>query len=256
MRKLTIIALLLSSSLGFSEPAGKAGEDSGKWIPLFNGKDLSGWTPKFAGSQLGTNPGEAFRVRDGKLVLDYSKWEKFNGEFGHLFHKDTFSHYKLRAEYRFVGTQVKGGPGWARRNNGLMIHGQTAESMENNQKFPDSIEVQLLGGLGQGPRPTANLIMVGGCKALIDGKPNKTRITNSSSETFDGDQWVTVELEVHGSELIKHFVNGKLVMEATKFQKKDGTPLDKGTISIQAETAPIEFRKIAVMPLTNPTSKK
>ena len=255
MYRSTFIALLLSSSLGFSAPAGTAGEDSGKWIPLFNGKDLSGWTPKFAGSNLGENLKDTFRVRDGKLVVDYSNWDKFSGEFGHLFHKDTFSHYKLRAEYRFVGTQIKGGPGWAKRNNGLMIHGQSAESMGKNQNFPDSIEVQLLGGLGQGPRPTANLIMVGGCKALIDGKPNKARITDSSSGTFDGDQWVTVELEVHGGALIKHFVNGKLVMEATKFQKKDDAPLDKGTISIQAETAPIEFRKIELLPLKSDPKK-
>lgn len=249
MNRATIIALLLSSSLGFAAPAEKAAKDSGKWIPLFNGKDLTGWTPKFAGSKAGENLHDTFRVRDGKLVVDYSNWEKFDGEFGHLFYKDKFSHYKLRAEYRFVGEQVKGGPGWAMRNNGLMIHGQTAESMEKDQKFPDSIEVQLLGGLGKGPRPTANLIMVGGCSALINGKKNEKRITNSSSDTFDGDQWVTVTLEVHGADVIKHFVNGKLVMEATEFVKKDGSPLDSGTISIQGETAPIEFRKIELLPL-------
>ena len=249
MIKATALALLVSSSLGFAAPAGDSAKDSAKWIPLFNGKDLTGWTPKFSGSEAGVNLRDTFRVRDGKLVVDYSNWEKFNGEFGHLFYKDQFSHYKLRAEYRFVGEQVQGGPEWAQRNNGLMIHGQTAESMKKNQDFPDSIEVQLLGGLGKGPRPTANLIMVGGCKALIDGKPNKKRITNSSSDTFHGDQWVTVELEVHGADVIKHFVNGKLVMEATKFEKKDGTPLAEGTISIQGETAPIEFRKIDLLPL-------
>ena len=46
------------------------------------------------------------------------------------------SHYKLRVEYRFVGEQVKGGPGWAWRNNGVMIHGQSAESMSKDQDFP------------------------------------------------------------------------------------------------------------------------
>ena len=60
----------------------------------------------------------------------------------------------IAAEYRFVGEQVKGGPDWARKNSGVMLHGQTAETMLKDQDFPISIEVQLLGGPGNGePRP-------------------------------------------------------------------------------------------------------
>ena len=129
-----------------------------EWIQLFNGKDLTGWTPKIRGHELGDNYADTFRVVDGKLVVSYEDYtpadsmsvtnpEKpgFN-KFGHLFYKDKFSHYVLRAEYRFVGEQIANGPRWARKNNGLMIHGQDPATMTKNQMFPASIEVQLRGG--------------------------------------------------------------------------------------------------------------
>lgn len=219
------------------------------WVPLFNGKDLEGWIPKFAGHEAGVNLRDTFKVVDGMLTVDYSGWKKFKGEFGHLFHEGNHSNYRLRAEYRFIGEQIKGGPGWALRNNGIMIHGQPAESMKKDQPFPNSIEVQLLGGLGEGPRSTANLIMVKGQRVLIDGEPNKARITGSNSPTFDGDQWVEVEVEVRGSELIRCSVNGEVVIEAREAKHPDGSPMDSGSISIQAETHPIQFRRIDILEL-------
>jgi hypothetical protein len=46
----------------------------------------------------------------------------------------------------------------------------------------------------------------------MDGKLIKQHCTNSKSKTYDGDQWVTVEVEVHGDKTIKHFVNGEEVL--------------------------------------------
>ena len=63
----------------------------------------------------GDNFGETFRVEEGVLRVVYDAYETFDGKFGHLFYKDKFSHYILRVEYRFVGQQASGGPGWARR---------------------------------------------------------------------------------------------------------------------------------------------
>ena len=98
--------------------------DPKDWIQLFNGKDLTGWTPKFAHHDLGENFNDTFRVEDGLLEVRYDKWPSFTDEFGHLFYKDPFSYYLLAAEYRFVGEQVptRGPLAWAIRNNGLMIH--------------------------------------------------------------------------------------------------------------------------------------
>ena len=243
-----------------------------EWIQLFNGKDLTGWTAKIRGHELGENYADTFRVVDGKLVVSYDKYTEadsmsvtdpkkpaFN-KYGHLFYKDTFSHYVLRVEYRFVGEQIKNGPNWAIRNNGSMIHGQDPALMEKNQMFPASIEVQLLGGRGPGakPKPTMNLCTPG-TNVVIDGKLFKPHCTSSTAAIYEGDQWVTVEVEVLGSKVIRHRVEGRTVLEYTQPQldpnDRGGFPMSKiikdgkllleeGTISIQSESHPTEFRKI------------
>jgi hypothetical protein len=232
------------------------------WIQLFNGRDLNDWTVKFAKHDLGVNLNDTFRVEDGMLKVRYDKWGKFNSEFGHIFYKDAFSYYLLAAEYRFVGEQVAGGPAWAVRNNGLMLHAPNPRTMLRDQDFPISIEVQLLGGFGDGkPRTTANLCTPG-TNVVIKGALVTAHCVNSISKTYDGDQWVRVEVLVHGDELIRHTVDGQTVLEYTKPQigggnvapvdpaiKIDGTPLTGGFISLQAETAPTDFRKVELLNL-------
>ena len=237
---------------------------AGDWIQMFNGKDLSGWDIKFAKHELNDNYLNTFRVEDGLLKVRYDKWTAFNGEFGHIFYKQPFSYYLVAAEYRFVGNQVTGaGPqlAWALRNNGIMIHGQSAESMGLNQDFPISLEVQLLGGLGRGARPTGNLCTPG--TNVHFGDTLITRhCTNSTSKTYDGDQWVRVEALVLGDSLIKHIVNGDTVLTYRKPEMGGGSanntkpgvlvngkPIAEGSISLQAETAEIDFRKVEILNL-------
>jgi hypothetical protein len=232
------------------------------WLQLFNGRDLNDWTPKFAKHELGENFRNTFRVEDGLLKVRYDQWPSFDAEFGHLFYKDSFSYYTLAAEYRFAGDQVKGGPAWAIRNNGLMLHSPPPKTMLKDQDFPISLEVQLLGGLSDGkPRTTANLCTPG-TNVVMNGQLHTAHCTNSTSKTYDGDQWVRVEVVVHGNDLMRHVVEGQTVLEYTKPQigggavapvdpavKVDGTMLSGGYISIQAETAPADFRKIELLNL-------
>jgi len=143
------------------DPAVPRPADPRDWIQLFNGKDLADWTIKFAKHNLGENLYNTFRAEDGLLKVRYDQWPSFNAEFGHIFYKDAFSYYLLAAEYRFVEQQVAGAPAWANRNNGLMLHSPHPGTMLKDQDFPISLEVQLLGGLGAGPRTTANLCTPG-----------------------------------------------------------------------------------------------
>ncbi len=241
-----------------------AAEDKGEdeqWVSLFNGKDLTGWTPKVTGYEAGENPGDIFRVEDGLLTVSYDGFDKFEGQFGHLFYKDTFSHYRLRLEVRFVGEQLAGGPGWANRNSGIMVHGQTPQSMAKNQNFPVSLEVQLLGGKSDGKdRPTANLCTPG-THVVMNGKLHKAHCKNSASKTYHGQQWVKVEVEVRGNDLIKHIVDGEVVMQYAKpqYDPKDKTAqklikdgdltISEGTISLQAESHNCQFRNVEVLVL-------
>ncbi len=249
--------LVLPSALAAKKPAEKKKE---QWVQLFNGKDLTGWMPKFAGYALGENYLDTFGVKDGLLTVSYDKWKKFNGKFGHLFYKKEFKNYRLRVEYRFIGDQVAGGAGWATRNNGLMILGQKPETMRKTQSFPVSIEVQLLGGLGKGKRATGNLCTPG-TNVVMDGKLITPHVIKSTAKTYDGDQWVILEVEVLGNR-VRHIVEGKTVLEYTdpQLDPRDGDAkallkagaskiIHSGTISIQAESHPTQFRKIEIMEL-------
>lgn len=235
-----------------------------KWTPLFNGKNLDGWQVKIRGYELGENFGNTFRVEDGLLKVGYDQYDAFDARFGHLFYKQPFSHYRLRVEYRFVGQQAAGGPGWAVRNSGVMIHGEQPETMTKDQEFPTSIEVQLLGGSGSGKRPTANLCTPG-THVVMDGELIKRHCTSSKSETYHGEQWVTVEVEVRGNELIRHIIDGQTVLSYTQPQLDDGDAhakmlaekngellLSGGTISLQSESHPVEFRKVEILDLAGP----
>lgn len=231
------------------------------WRPLFNGTDLKGWTAKIRGHDLGSDPYGTFRVEDGLLTVGYEGYETFDSRFGHLFYSEPFSHYELRIEYRFVGDQADGGPDWAFENSGVMIHAQSPESMLRDQDFPISIEAQLLGGDGVADRPTANLCTPG-THVEIDGALIETHCVQSTSPTFHGDQWVTVDLWVRGDSTIVHVVDGDTVLAYERpvigggvvdgfdpSVKRDGTPLREGYIALQSESHPIQFRQVLIREL-------
>ncbi len=243
------------------------------WVQMFNGKDLNDWDIKFAGSPVGVNYRDTYRVEEGLLKVRYDHWPDFNGEFGHIFYKKPYSYYIVAAEYRFVGEQVKGAGGgnsWAIRNNGIMVHSQSAQSMGLKQDFPISLEVQLLGGLGKGTRTNGNLCTPG-TNVVMNDQLITTHCINSSSLTYDGDQWVRVEAMVLGDSVIKHIVNGDTVLTYNKPQMgggaanytnpgvlMEGKLLSEGYITLQAETAPIDFRKVEIVNLKgcmNPTDQ-
>ncbi len=255
------LQLRTGTDLGTPQPADvptASKMEPGQWYPLFNGQNLNGWVPKFTYHELGENRLNTFRVEDGLLRVAYDNWtDNFNAVFGHLTFTQPFSHYRLRVEYRFIGDQVKGGPGWAWRNNGLMLHGQPPETMTLDQEFPASIEVQLLGGDGMHKRPTVNLCTPG-TNVVMNDKLFTPHCTNSRSPTFHGDEWTTVEIEVRGGEIIRHKVDGITVLEYTSPQldrndkdaqrliKDDQVMLSEGYISIQAESHPTDFRRIEI----------
>ena len=232
-----------------------------KWLSLFNRKDLSGWKVKIRDHALGDNFANTFSVSNGVMKVNYDGYENFNEQFGHIYHEKKFSYYLLSIEYRFVGQQAKGGPDWAIRNSGVMIHCQAPETVTLHQDFPISIEVQFLGGNGKDERHTANLCTPG-THVVYKGTLLTDHCINSTSKTFHGDQWVNVDVLVLGNTRIQHIVNGDTVLTYQKPQigggvvtdsdpkvKVDGTLLNDGYISLQSESHPIEFRKVELFDL-------
>ena len=234
-----------------------------KWVQLFNGKDLKDWTVKIKGYPAGENNKNTFRAVKGVIQVNYDEYDKFDESFGHIFYNKKFTNYRLRLEYRFTGEQLPDGPGWAIRNSGIMLHCQSPESMGLDQTFPVSIETQLLGGLGTEPRSTGN-VCTPGTNIMMAGELLTTHCIESSSDTYDGDQWVKAELLVMNDSIIRHVINGQSVLvyykpqignggvegiDESKWNVPDGTPLKSGFISLQSESHPVEFRNIEILEL-------
>ena len=233
---------------------------SQNFLALFNGKDMDGWTPKFAGHEAGLNYKNTFRVEDGILKVKYDEYDSFRNEFGHLFFKQSFSSYRLRIEYRFVDGAPPGAPDWAFMNSGVMVHSQNIESMGLDQEFPVSLEAQFLGGTAELPRSTGNLCTPGTHVTIADTLTT-IHCIDAITKTYPAGEWVNVEIIAFSDSLLHHVVNGDTVMTYThpviggeylpiNFPLAEGAPLKGGYIALQSESHPIEFRKVELLDLS------
>ncbi len=240
----------------------KNNADKQDWVSLLNGKDIKDWTVKIFHHEVGENYGNTFRVEDGLLKVRYDQYDSFRNRYGHLYYKQPFSYYRLSFEYRFVGEWRKDAPSYTIKNSGVMFHSQDPRTMPKEQDWPISVEFQLLAGLGDGkPRPTGNMCSPG-TDVVFKGKIDPRHCIESTSKTYEGEQWVRAELIVLGDSLITHIINGDTVLQYSKPQigggvangydpniKKDGKLLKEGFIAMQSEGQPIDFRKVELLNL-------
>ena len=151
--------------------------------------------------------------------------------------------------------------------------GQLIESNEFDQNFPVSVELQLLGGLGDGERTTAN-VCTPGTAVMMGDTVNYHHCISSNSETYHGDQWVHVEAIVKGGESMDFIVEGDTVLSFQKpligggfinkqsaweshgisrdidmWTAREGEILTEGYIALQAESHPIDFKNIELLDL-------
>lgn len=229
------------------------------WENLFNGKDLSNWFVKIHHHEPGENFANTFRVEDNMIKVRYDGYQDFNDQFGHLYYKTPFTNFHLKLEYRFTGSLQKGAPSYTLLNSGVMFHSQDPRKMPKEQNWPISVEMQFLAGLGDGkPRPTGNMCSPG-TEIFYKGKLYPDHCLNSTSKTFDKNEWVTAELIVYNDSLITHVINGDTVLQYSKPSIgggivegndpeiwKPGTPLKSGYIGLQSEGQPIDFRNIRI----------
>lgn len=233
-----------------------------EWVKLFNGKDINDWVVKIYHHETGENFGNTFRVEEGMIKVRYDQYGDFNEQFGHLFFKTPFSHYHLKFDYRFTGELQKGAPSYTIMNSGVMFHSQDPHTIRKEQNWPISVEMQLLGGLGDGkPRPTGNMCSPG-TDIVYNGSTYKDHCLNSTSKTYQKNDWVHAELIVLGDSLVTHIINGDTVLQYSKpsigggiangydstiFQP--GKPLTSGFLALQSEGQPIDFKNIELKKL-------
>ncbi len=246
----------------FSFTSKKSKTNQNEWQTLFNGKNLEGWLVKFYHHDLGDNYAKTFRVTDGKIQVCYDDYREFNNRFGHLFYQIPFSSFHLKFEYRFTDKWMKDAPSCTYRNSGIMFHSQDPKTILKEQDWPISVEYQILAGAGDGqPRPTGNMCSPG-TEVFFEGEKYPQHCINSSSKTYEWNEWVSGEIIVYGDSLVIHIVNGEQVLQYSKPQigggvakgfdtaiKIDGKPLTEGYIGLQAEGQGIEFREIKIKKL-------
>lgn len=207
---------------------------AGETVPLFNGKDLTGWKADVPAADKNPSIAPSFVVRDGNLV-------SMGEPRGHLITEREYGDYKLVVEYRFT----KGGG-----NCGVLVHSSKPRMLGN--MFPQSIEVQMMHEnagdfwcIGENievpdmekRRPHKEGQKFGG------GPGDARRIINltDGSEKPLG-EWNRMEIECKGAE-VKVFVNGTLVNHGSN------ATVTKGKIALQAEGTEVEFRKVDLTPL-------
>jgi hypothetical protein len=96
----------------------------------------------------------------------------------------------------------------------------------------------------------------------IGGAELEDKCSKLSDITIPGDEWVTILAEVQGGTRMRQIVNGALLVEYTDLllDEKDADArrllssgadraLTAGYISIQANSHPIEFRRIEILPV-------
>lgn len=234
-----------------------------EWLSLFNGEDVNDWIPKFHRHETGVNFGNTFRVEDDLLKVRYDEYDAFDEQFGHLYYKEPYSYYHLVVEYRFTGEELFGGaPDYALRNSGVMLHAQDPQTMPIDQNWPISVEMQFLGGLGDGnPRTTGNMCSPG-TDIMYNGAKYPGHCLSSNSETYHGEEWVRAEAIVLGDSLITHLINGDTVLQYSRPTMgggvvqgydpaiwEEGKPLTEGFIALQSEGAELDFRKVELLNL-------
>jgi len=256
-----ILALSVATTLAMS-CAASASAKPGKWVRIFDGVSLKGWTPKITGAAAGDNVGNSFTVANRAIRVTYAGWQRFDGRFGHLAYNRPVAAFRLRLEYRIFGKSLPDVEPWQHSNSGVMLLAQSPWSMSRDQKFPVSLETQFLAADRPEPTPTANLCTPG-TNVVIDDKFATQHCIISTSPILPNNQWVKAEVEVTRDGRVTHFINGKAVFHYSDPQydptDADATPLiaaaggvlaiRRGYIYLQSEGHPVEFRNIKLMEL-------
>jgi 3-keto-disaccharide hydrolase len=276
-----LLAAVLLASFAFPAQNG--------WTPLWNGRNLDGWTtwmrPPEATSEVpglardaqgkytepigsGRDPLKVFTVMndvDGRPAI------RVSGEvFGELRTKATFKNYRLRLQFKWGGKKWPPRDGAATpRDSGLLYHVHNPPGV-GGRTWARSIELQIQ------EHDVGDLYAVGSAIAvrakpragtqpvLYDYDPAGEWTFFSQSQGASGrcikqpdnekptGEWNIVELIAFGEDAI-HVVNGKVVMRLHGPLRIDSAvpaPVTSGAIILQSEGAEVFYRGIEMRPIT------
>ncbi len=207
-------------------------QDKG-FVPLFNGKDLTGWTPSKENQ-------DSFSVnKDGVLVL--------KGGRSHLFYTGDvnggkFKNFELKLK-------IKTFPG---ANSGVYFHTE----MQGEGWPAKGYECQV-NSTHKDPKKTGSLYAVENILVLKEGQaePKGGKHTKRDKAPSTDGEWFDYHITVKGKQItIK--VNGETTVDYTEPEGGPGTnfagrKLDEGTFALQAHDpdSEVHYQSIEVKPL-------
>jgi hypothetical protein len=247
---------------GVGGAAGDGGAEG--WLSLFNGTDLTGWTPSPGAAELFA-PG----MLDGEPVIHVypTQDDQSTQPQATLRTNESYGSYVFHLEYKW-GTKRYSDRKQTARDTGICFH--LCNDVE--QVWPDSFELQIGSSpLGQ-DWITGDIFVLGATRAdwkytttndlhVPAEKCAQTSLGQGTTENRGrvgqqlnkDDDWNVIELGVHGATDAVYTVNGTVVNRLYNFECNTGGswgPAERGPIALQAEFAELYFRniKIKVLP--------
>lgn len=238
------------------------GSDEG-FVPLFNGTDLTGWTPSQGHAGLfGVSQVEG----EGVIHVYPTQNDGSTQDQATLRTAKSYSNYVLQLEYKW-GTDRFVPRANQERDNGICFHlcGDNVAKV-----WPESIEFQLGSQAWPNDWVAGHIFMLvtqtrakwkytmkdgqqvfaeDGTEKMIGGPTTSYDLARAPEQLNKNDTWNTIELTVRGSEEAQYKVNGTVVNKLYDMECQEGgtwAPLTEGPIALQAEFAEVYFRRVRI----------
>ena len=265
---LTFSCVVLLASTGFGQ------EKEEGFVPLFNGKDLQGWTSAHSTGEGDWGP-FSYDSQEKAIHVYAGQEPNSKQKSDCLYSNKEYSHFILKLEYKWLESRFAPRPDYD-RDAGLLFHVHG----DLKKVWPWCLEMQI--GESPGDKPDAK-----GSKGRFHSgdlfvlrKDLRTATPVRDKKWFDPEgevkvgrsvrtplgvekpkgEWNEIELHVHGSEKATFILNGQTVLETKHFHFKDKegntSTLHKGRIGVQAEWAELMYRNMRIKELSPKMDKK
>ena len=257
------LCLLATGSIALADAPAETKQPVPAWKPLFNGKNLSGWSVHYASKTADGAPPPAslFEVKNGEIHTYPTQTPGSEQPNAYLLSDADMHDYVLSLEYKWG--EKKYVPRLDHvRDAGLLYH----VHRERAGDWPASAEAQIQEGdtgdswavstqVSSFVDPNTGLYAPpenGGMPVTMGGDGKFLRTRHSRVNEYPG--WNTVVVIVRGDRAT-HIVNGIVNMRVSDLKSWNAdtsswVKLDHGHVALQAEAAEISYRNIKVRPLT------
>ncbi|RZM27876.1 MAG: DUF1080 domain-containing protein [Pedobacter sp.] len=209
-------------------PCWFANAQSDKMKPIFNGKDLEGWTRYLQKQGAEKDPQNVFKVENGELHVS-------GQEFGYVATTKSYRDFHLSLEFKW-GEKKYPPRERGKRDAGICFNVE----MLGNKIWPRSVECQIQEG------DVGDLWLIDSVTAFVDGISTEPKDYAQVKKIRDGElphgEWNKVEV-ISKKGKFSFLVNGILVNEGEYMS------VTSGRILLQSEGAEVYYRNIRIREL-------